>query len=274
MKIALNLATRPFADLGPALKRLRIGIAILAGLCILFGLGLHFFDQRAAAARAREHALDGQLASIQAERQHADSYMHLPANAQLLDQTQNLNQIFDEKAFSWTLAMEAMETVLPAGVQVSAIEPIRAKDGSITVHMRVVGPHDRAVDLIRNLERSRRFLLPRIVNESAATSNTPNQRQLGPVTASDRFDFDLFADYNPPSPEERAAKSAPKASASSASDRTGASSGARSSHARGASESVTPPSAGRTPYAVPSGSPHSAAPAYFRNPTRTPGGPQ
>ena len=51
-----------------------------------------------------------------------------------------LNELFDEKAFSWTLAMEAMETVLPAGVQVTSIEPIRAKDGHITVHLRVLGP--------------------------------------------------------------------------------------------------------------------------------------
>ena len=40
MRITLNLATRPFADLGPAIKRLRIGMAVLAGLSILLGLGL------------------------------------------------------------------------------------------------------------------------------------------------------------------------------------------------------------------------------------------
>ena len=30
MRITLNLATRPYADQGPALKRLRIGMAALA----------------------------------------------------------------------------------------------------------------------------------------------------------------------------------------------------------------------------------------------------
>ena len=43
MRITLNLATRPFADLGPAIKRLRIGMAVLAVLAIVLGLGLHFF---------------------------------------------------------------------------------------------------------------------------------------------------------------------------------------------------------------------------------------
>jgi type IV pilus assembly protein PilN len=204
MRITLNLATRPFADLAPALRRLRIGMAVLAVLCLLFLVGLHLFDRAAAAARARDHSLDGQIAHIQTERSAAEAFMNRPDNARLLKQTDFLNQRFDEKAFSWTLAMEAMETVLPSNVQVTTIEPLRDKDGHITVHMRVVGPRDRADDLVANLERSRRFLQPRIVGETAESTNGPNQRQ-EPISASNRFEFDLLADYNPPTPEERAA---------------------------------------------------------------------
>jgi len=203
MRITLNLASRPFADLGPALRRLRIGMGVLAGLCLIFLLGLHLFDRQAAAARAREHALDGQIAKIDAERTAAENFMSRPDNAQLLKQTDFLNQRFDEKAFSWTLAMEAMETVLPAGVQVTSIEPIRDKDGHITVHLRVVGPRDHAVDLVGNLERSRRFIQPRIVGENAESNSGPIQRQ-EPISASNRFQFDLLAEYNPPTAEERA----------------------------------------------------------------------
>jgi type IV pilus assembly protein PilN len=202
MRITLNLATRPFTDLGPAIKRLRVCMAVLAVLCLLFILGLHFFDSHAAEARAREHSLDGAIARIEAERQQAQTFMQRPDNAQLLTQAEFLNEQFDEKAFSWTLAMEAMETVLPAGVQVTSIEPQRGKDGHITVELRVVGPHDRSVDLVRNLEHSRRFLEPRIESESAENSTNANQ-QLGPISASNRFEFEIFADYNPPAPEER-----------------------------------------------------------------------
>jgi len=174
----------------------------LATLCLLFVLGLHLFDSQAAEARAREHSLDGAIARIQAERQQAQTFMQQPDNAELLTQAEFLNEQFDEKAFSWTLAMEAMETVLPAGVQVTSIEPQRSKDGHITVELRVLGPHDRSVDLVRNLEHSRRFLEPRIESESAESSSNANQ-QLGPVSASNRFEFELFADYNPPTLEER-----------------------------------------------------------------------
>ena len=202
MRVTLNLATRPFADLGPALKRLRIGMGILALLAIALGLGLHALHQKAEQARARVHSLDGAIAAITRERQGYEALMQRPDNSQLLTQAEALNKLFDEKAFSWTLAMENLETVLPGGVQVSTLEPVRAKDGHITLHLRVDGPHDRSVELVRNLEHSRRFLEPRIVGESSAETGTgPNQR-LEPVSASNRFNFDLLAEYNPPSPDE------------------------------------------------------------------------
>jgi len=263
MRISLNLATRPFTDLGPAIRRLRIAMGVLAALSILFGIGLHLFDGQAAAARAREHAVDAQIARIEGERQRADDFMHLPANAELLDQSQALNQIFDDKAFSWTLAMESLETVLPAGVQVTAIEPIRDKEGHITVHLRVVGGHDRAVELVRNLEHSRRFILPRIVNESAEGSNAPN-RQQEPVSATNRFDVDLLADYNPPSPEQHTASETAEKSPSASVPR-----GTHSSHTSKAQVSGRPGQ--RQPYAGPSPEqPGGAA----QPPKRASGGPQ
>jgi type IV pilus assembly protein PilN len=202
MRIALNLASRPFADLGPAIKRLRIAMGVLALASIGLGLGLRAFDRKAEEARARDHSLDGQIARITQERQGYQKLMAQPANAQLLEQVGMLNRLFDEKAFSWTLAMEDLETVLPGGVQVSTIEPVRAKDGHITLRLRVIGPRDRAVELVRNLEHSKRFLLPRIVGENAESSGGPGER-LEPVSASNRVDFDLLAEYNPALPGER-----------------------------------------------------------------------
>ena len=128
--------------------------------------------------------------------------MRQPANALLLQQAGTLNRLFDEKSFSWTLAMEDLETVLPGGVQVSTLEPARAKDGHITLHLRVIGPRDKAVDLVRNLEHSKRFLSPRIVGENAETTGAPGQK-LEPVSESSKVDFELLAEYNPASPEER-----------------------------------------------------------------------
>jgi type IV pilus assembly protein PilN len=204
VRVTLNLATRPFADLGPAIKRLRISMAVLAVLAIGLGFGLRALHHKAELARARDHSLDGQIAHVTQEREGYQAMMRQPANAQLLQQSIALNKIFDDKSFSWTLAMEELETVLPGQVMVSSIEPVRAKDGHITIHLRVAGPRNLSVDLVRNLEHSRHFLLPRIVGETAEETEGPN-KQLTPVSESNRVDFDLLADYNPEVPLNRKA---------------------------------------------------------------------
>lgn len=196
MRITLNLATHPYSDLGPAIKRLRIFMAVLAAIAICQGLGLHAFHQKAEAVRTREHALDARIAAITAERQSYESQMRLPANAEVLTKVSILNQLIDQKNFSWTQAMEDLETVLPGGVQVSTIEPIQAKDGSITLHLRVIGPRDRSLQLIQNLEHSRRFFLPRITGENTESTGAPGER-VEPVAATNRVNVDLLANYNP-----------------------------------------------------------------------------
>jgi type IV pilus assembly protein PilN len=257
MRITLNLATRPFADLGPAIKRLRIAMGVLAGLAILLAIGLHVFHQKAEEARARDHSLDGRIAQITKERQAYQDLMRQPANAALLVQVGALNLLFDEKAFSWTLAMEDLETVLPGGVQVTSLEPVRAKDGHITLHLRVVGPRDRGVELVSNLEHSRHFLFPRIVGENAESTGAPGEK-LEPVSASNRFNLDLLADYNPvsrvvqpPAKSPAAVSENPKSQAKLVAAPT-EHAPAKAKHSAGSPfmGKSNPPPAGPLPYAV------------------------
>ncbi len=196
MRVTINLATRPFADIGPMVKRLRIAMGVMAFVAIALGFGLHALHSKAEAARARDHSLDGAISRVNGERQGYEDMMRQPDNATVLTESNNLNALFDEKNFSWTLAMEDLETVLPGGVQVTTLEPTRDKQGRITLRLRVVGPRDKAVELVQNLEHSRHFLLPRIVGESSESSGGANER-LEPVSASNRVNFDLLADYNP-----------------------------------------------------------------------------
>lgn len=222
MRVTINLASRQFADIAPALKKLRTAMAALAGVAVLLLIGLHFVHGKAEAARMNEHSLDSKVDQIRHERQGYQALMQEPKNARTLQQAENLNQIFDEKSFSWTLAMEDLETVLPAGVQVTTLEPT-IKKGQISVHLRVIGPRDRDVQLVQNLEHSRHFVMPRIVGESAESTGGPNQ-QAQPVSASSRVDFDVLADYNPDAAgEQKHAKAAGSATATE--DASGASAG-------------------------------------------------
>lgn len=210
MKITINLATRPFADIGPMVKNLRIAMGVLAGLSLALGLGLYFLHNKAEAARAHDHSLDGDIARIKHERQGYQDLMRQPDNAQVLNESESLNRLFDEKSFSWTLGMEDLETVLPGGVQVTTLEPIRDKTGRITLRLRVVGPRDRVISMVQNLEHSRHFLQSRIVGESSETTGMPGER-LEPVAASNKFSFEVLADYNPAIQEAKVAADKKKA---------------------------------------------------------------
>jgi type IV pilus assembly protein PilN len=206
MKITLNLATRPYTDIGPALKRLRIAIAVLAVMAIGLGLGLRAVHQKADEARATEQRVQSKIDAINREREGYQEMMRQPANARLLKEVGMLNQLFDQKTFSWTLAMEDLENVVPGGVQVATLEPTSdEKTGRTTVKLRVVGPRDRADDLVQNLEHSKHFLLPGIVGESSEATGGQADR-LEPVSASNRFTFELQAEYNPAAPMERKAQ--------------------------------------------------------------------
>ena len=199
MKITLNLATRPYADQGPALKRLRIGMAVLAVILIALGFGLMHFHQSALRMAAQEETIDRAIAAKQYEEQGYRAEMQQPANARVLQQAQILNGLFDEKSFSWTAAMEDLERVLPAGIQVTALEPTRAKDGRLTLHIRVSGQRDRAVEMVRDMEHSKRFASPRISGENTENS----QGSLQSVRDTGKVSFDVLAEYNPPTLDER-----------------------------------------------------------------------
>lgn len=203
MRITTNLASRPFTDLGPALRRLRIAMGVVVLVAVAFGAGLYSLHSKAEVVRARERSLDSNIGTVRQEMQSYETMVRQPDNAQVLDHAATLNRLFDEKAFSWTLAMEDLETVLPGGVQVRTLEPLRdKKDGHITLRMRVLGPRDKSIELVQNLERSRRFLAPRITSESLEAEGSGNQ-QLEPVGPTNRVTFDLLADYNPATPDER-----------------------------------------------------------------------
>jgi type IV pilus assembly protein PilN len=205
MRIQLNLASRPYVELGPLYLRLRILIGLLVLIALPLWLLVSAQKQKAAAAQARIDAVDMRIRALQSQKVAFQAQMREPQNAAVLTQAQFLNQLFASKAFSWTAVMMDLENVLPSGVQVLNIDPVVAKDGKVTIRLRVSGAHDKAVELVRNLEHSHRFLAPRLARETA--ENGQNGRQVEQVSATSNVNFDLLAEYNPlPEKGEPAAK--------------------------------------------------------------------
>ena len=93
--------------------------------------------------------------------------MRQPQNMAVLERSQFLNAVFAQKSFSWTAVMMDLERVLPAGVQVTSIEPATPKTGEVSIRLRSAAIAIVRFELVRNLEKSQRFVAPRLAGESA-----------------------------------------------------------------------------------------------------------
>jgi type IV pilus assembly protein PilN len=136
--------------------------------------------------------------------------MQQPKDAGILQQSEFLNSLFQRKAFSWTATMTDLETVLPTGVQVLSIDPVVAQDGHVIIRLRVTGERDHALELVRNLEKSKHFAAPRLASESLATAQGAPGAQN--VSTNNQVNFDILADYRPlllePGEDEKPEKAA------------------------------------------------------------------
>ena len=207
MRISVNLATRPFIELRPFFLRLRLIMVALAVLGIALAVGAHLISAKAETQQIEMDRLRNLTIATQNAKLQTEGRLRQPGNAAVLDRAHFLNTLFLRKSFSWTAVMMDLEDVLPTGVQVTSIEPTVTADGAVTIRLRVAGERDRAVQLVRNLERSRRFLQPRLGSESAQAKETvgangqrvnPNAPNLAGVPLPPPgVEFEILAVYNP-----------------------------------------------------------------------------
>ena len=155
MKIIVNLASKPYVDVRSIIKQLRILMAIFVVLSLPLWLLLRSERKKAETATVRVERVEKTVQQLEQQQQNYQALMQQPQNAAVLTQADFLNSLFRRKAFSWTATMTDLETVLPSGVQVLSIEPEVAPDGDVTIRLRVSGARDRAVELVKNLEKSR-----------------------------------------------------------------------------------------------------------------------
>jgi type IV pilus assembly protein PilN len=216
MRISVNLATRPFLELRPLFAKLRLAMGVLALLAAGLAFSLHSLNAKATAAQAKMDDLKAKTERYRQERLTNEARMHQPQNMAVLERSQFLNAVFAWKSFSWTAVMMDLERVLPPGVQVTSIEPQITKEGDVNIRLRVSGDRDRAVQLVRNLETSQRFLSPRLSSEQAQTQE--GNRNAAQMTAPGAVQFEILSGYNPlpprsakePSTKEALAHELPK----------------------------------------------------------------
>ena len=201
MRITVNLATRPFVELRPFFLRLRIFMAVLAVVGVGALIAAHVLQKKLDVAKAQIDQVHERVVTARDEKQGNEQRMRQPANAAVLSRAHFLNTLFLRKSFSWTAVMMDLETVLPIGVQITSIEPQISSNGNVLIRLRVSGERGRAVQLVRNLERSKRFLAPRLTGEAAQAKEPGTQGNVNAVNDNSLtppgVEFEILADYNP-----------------------------------------------------------------------------
>ncbi len=190
MRLDINLATRPYEDVGRFWSRW--GTA-LAGLTLLT-LILLYTSISGWVAAAKERGLiaqrQHQIQEREDERLAAEATLNLPENSSTRDRSRFLNELFARKSFSWTRVFADLERVMPTRLHLVSIHPELEPDHQLALKLVVAGEsRERAIELVRQMEDSRHFRDTHIDVEQA----------MGPQASGDNVQFEISALYVPDS---------------------------------------------------------------------------
>jgi len=192
MRININLASQPYE--GARQFRRQMGLLIVALALVTVGL-ISYIAYQWVHSRAINRQLAqvrNELQSLDREESQARALLNKPRNRVVVDQSEFLNELFARKALSWTGVFTEMEKIMPANLHVVSMKPDYSKAGELVLHMMVAtDSRDRAVELVRRMEKSPHFREPQVVAE-AVLANSGDQ-SAGPGN----IQFDIAAIYIP-----------------------------------------------------------------------------
>jgi type IV pilus assembly protein PilN len=193
MQLNIKLASQPYEDSRQFWTYWGTGIGLLGLVtALLVFLAMNGFIE-GSRDRQQMSKLKTQLAEFDREKSQAQAMLNQPQNRTVRDQSHFLNDLFARKAFSWTLAFEQLEQVMPAHLHVISIHPGISPDNNLELKLVVGGEtREQALDLVRKMESSKHFRQTRIDSEQFETGNNTNNNN-----NNDRVKFDIDALYVP-----------------------------------------------------------------------------
>lgn len=188
MRVNVNLATRPYQDVGRFLARymplLFLVVAITIVLCwyaVFSWRQSRDVNQQIATVRREIDALNRQRAS-------ATALLNSPQNSDVAARSRFLNQLIARKAFSWTRVFMQLEEMMPPRLRVVSMAPELNPENQLELRMMVVGDaRDAAVELVRRLEGSNTFRRAQLLSETT----------LEGAQAAGNVQFEISAIYVP-----------------------------------------------------------------------------
>ncbi len=202
MRLNVNLATRPYEDVGRFLARWGLATLLLA----IVSIGLVYYSIH---SWRDSRDVNQQIARMQDEMKKLDqarataiATLNEPENKVVADQSKFLNNAIQRKALSWTRIFMDLERIMPNQLHIVSITPELNQQNQLLIHLLVAGEsRDKAIDLVRRMEESPTF------RQAQLHSETMNK---APGT-SDAVQFEITSVYVPGA-AEAPEKSAEKAS--------------------------------------------------------------
>ncbi len=173
MRLDINLATQPYEDARQFWIRWGTALTIISAITIALLAITVLGWSSARHDHAKIAQLKAEIAQRDRTRQQAENFLNQPTNRSTRDQSQFLNELIERKSFSWTRVLEDLEKVMPARVHLVSIHPELDDDNQLSLKMSIAGDsRDRAIELARRMEDSRRFTQTYIESESTENSSS------------------------------------------------------------------------------------------------------
>ena len=191
MRLNINLASQPYEDSRQFWVYWGTGLGLLAlATALLVFMAVNGFIE-GSRDRQQMAKLKSELAEFDQEKNQAQAMLNQPQNREVRDRSRFLNELFERKAFSWTLAFQQLEQVMPAHLHVISIHPGISADNNLELRLVVGGEtREQALDLVRKMESSKHFKQTRIDSERFENPGNAN-------SGNDRVQFDIDALYVP-----------------------------------------------------------------------------
>jgi Tfp pilus assembly protein PilN len=173
MRLDINLASQPYEDAQQFWLRWGTALGLVGILTLILVSVTASGWYTARVDRAVIARQEQEIAALDRRRAQAEEFLNRPENRATRDASQFLNQLIERKSFSWTRVLEDLEKVMPPRVHLVSINPELAEDNQLALKMVVAGnSRDRAIELARRMEESRRFAQTNITEERTSQSNT------------------------------------------------------------------------------------------------------
>ncbi len=190
MNLRLNLATSPQSNNRPFVAGSLLGAAAALIALLLLAHAAYSSWQNQRELRAENSALQSQIRESQTQQQALAAYFRSPRAKRVLDRSEFLNSLIDERSFPWTRIFTDLEHTLPAGVRVVSISP-SLHNGRAEVSLQVGAQTGASeVQFLRAMETSKVFsgLVVKDIKQAEKQAQGPG--------ANDDFLIDLTVWYS------------------------------------------------------------------------------